>query len=135
MNNDLTKRLIERKYNRDVDMNPEGLSLEQIKALELTAENWGLLAEIEGGKRKPRADVVAWANEQAGKADKEADLDKKGAEEAPDPTVTGQLEPGRENLELPKEVLHPETGTHEQTFIDRGSPFAKAEEKPAKGRK
>lgn len=107
MNNDLTKRLIERKFNRDVDMNPEGLSLEQIKALDLTKENWDLLAEIEQGRRKPRADVIAWAGEAAGKAKSEKDLEAEEGEPEPDPTVTGQLEPGRENLELPEEVLHP----------------------------
>lgn len=133
MNNDLTKRLIERKFNRDVDMNPEGLSLDQIKALDLTSENWTLLADIEGSRRKPRRDVVEWANEQAGKATKEADI-KAEEEQAPDPTETGQLEPGRENLEVPEDVL---TKTHEETLAARGGGFfsPKAEEKPTKVKK
>lgn len=108
MNNDLANRLVARKHNRDVDMNPEGLTLDQIKALNLTSENWTLLADIESAKRHPRSEVVAYANEQAGKAVKEADI--KAEEEQPDPTETGQLKPGRENLEVPEEVLQPKKG-------------------------
>lgn len=86
MRNELAKRLTQRSDNRDIDMNPEGLTEAQLKAVipTLTADNLSLLLEIEREYRN-RPAVIEAAEVQLSKLaeSKEAEPVKEATEEKP----------------------------------------------------